>query len=275
MKSGIIFKGISSRDLGLTMRTVSWPIIPSASRSYINVMKRPGSVDFGTDTYLEAEATLTFSWLCKTPAEAMEKGEIISGWLHNDGNYHELINLNYPNRKYYAKVSSAVPLIIDPCTGSVTVTFVFNPPYPFALDNSPVSPQDMQERLLWDTATLYGNTYLQTFSADGNMRFTIAGTGTAKSKIQLIGYIQNGFRLVYGSQQWQCNLTVAHDGILIDCENETITRMSDGESLYAYASPADFFEFSPGQIQIAVSGVVGAFPKNIAIAVELSPNYGG
>ena len=74
MRPGVKFKNISSRDLGLTMRTVNWPIIPSSTRSIVNVPNRPGSVDFGTDTYLDGDATLVFSWICKTPAEALEKG---------------------------------------------------------------------------------------------------------------------------------------------------------------------------------------------------------
>jgi len=275
MRPGVKFKNISSRDLGLTMRTVNWPIIPSSTRSIVNVPNRPGSVDFGTDTYLDGDATLVFSWICKTPAEALEKGETLSGWLHNDGEYYELINLSYPTRKYYAKVTSAVPMMIDPCVGSVTVTFTFNPPYPFALDNSPISPQDEQDRLLWDTAAMDGNTYVQTFETNGDMRFTLTGTGTVKPVIRVVGYIPSGFNLVYGAQQWQYNALLAYDGIKIDCENETVTRMSDGESLFGYVSPADFFVLSPGQIQFSVSGVAGAFPKSLTIAVELSPNYGG
>lgn len=275
MRSGVVFKGVSSRDLGLTMRTVNWPIIPSSTRSIVNVPKRPGSVDFGIDTYLDGDATLIFSWLCRTSAEAMEKGGIVSGWLHNDGKYHELINLNYPNRKYYAKVTSAVPMIVDPCVGSVSVTFTFNPPYPFALDNSPVSPQDVQDRLLWDTAAMDGNAYVQTFETNGEMRFTLTGTGTVKPVIRVVGYIPSGFNLVYGAQQWQYSALLAYDGIKIDCENETVTRMSDGESLFGYVSPWNYFSLSPGQVQFGVSGVAGAFPKSLTIAVELSPNYGG
>lgn len=271
MRAGLTFKGISSTELGLTMRTNSRMVIPQINRSSIAMLHRPGSVDFGIDTYAEGEISVTFTWLCTSPSEAMAKAETISGWLHNDGNYHELMFNDYPNRKYYAKVTSAVPLQKGPCKGTITVTFTVNPPYAFALDNTPIDPQAVQDMLLWDTAYLAGNQYTQTLTANGAIRFTLSGNHSDKPIIKLIGHISPGLTLSYKTQQWQYTALLPYDGIRINCKNETVRRISDNANLFQHVNPqrSAFFEITPGKNQINVVGV----SDFLTVIIELNPAY--
>ncbi len=159
--------------------------------------------------------------------------------------------------------------------GVFGVEFTCNPPYPYALDNSPVSPADVAGRLLWDSATLDGTTYTQDFAANGNMQFTVGGTHTVKPIISLIGYIPNGFQLQYGTFYWKYNALEAWETITIDCNAQTVKQGSDGANLYPYVDSIKnaYFNLSTGQQSIAVSGIQGVFPYNLSISVQFVPIF--
>lgn len=278
MKPGITFKGVSSRDLGLTMKSGARLVLPGVSRSYVDVVGYPGAVDFGQDTYTEGQMQLSFSWISVTMEDSSRVVDSIVGWLHNDGKYYDLVFSDSPQKKYRAKVTEAVQLQVESHIGRVDVTFTVNPPYAFTLDGAPMSPAKLQEMLLWDTANLEGHQYRQDFPASGFMRFTNRGVAPVRPVIRLNNIVPSGITLTYGSQSWQyTGPAVLYDSILIDCQNETVTRGSDGANLFPNVNPAkdDFFQLQPGKLQINVTAAgLGGWPKNLVILVTFEPMGG-
>jgi predicted phage tail component-like protein len=251
-------------------------MLPDVTRQ-TKIVPGYGTYDFGNDTYNEKSLKIIFTY-CASSLEALQiQMEQIGGWLYNDGLYHDLIFDDAPDRIYNAKVISKVDLTKKSLIGSISVDFNCNPYYPHDHNNLPISPADVQARLLWDTAKLDGIQYLQDFSANGSMRFTVGGTNAVKPKIKLIGNIQNGLTLTYGSAVWKYNAALLFDGIIIDCDTETVTRMSDGANLFSNVDLTEYayFNLAIGQQQIAVTGVVGAWPNDMTVAVEFTPQYGG
>lgn len=277
MSYGLTFKTLhSENDFDLTMMSDNRQILSGSNRQTA-VITGFGTVDFGVDTPNEKPLKVTFSYCATSLEDLREKMELISGWLYDDGSFHSLIFDDAPNRKYNAKVISTVDLSQNGLVGLFSVEFLCNPHYPFALDNSPVSPADVQSRLLWDTATLNEAGYIQTFAADGDMRFTVGGVASVKPVIKIIGYIESGLTLTYGTDKWQYDANLIYDGIKIDCDNETVIRLSDGANLVPYVNSTykAYFNIAIGQQKISIEGVGGAFPNNLTITVEFTPIQGG
>ena len=273
---GVTFHGIHSSSLLLNMVSDNRGIFPTATRKTVQVPLLHGSVDFEMDTYDELSQRITFSYNFHNDTKKLrEFARDVRGWLYNDGKYYDLIFDDEPDRKYRAKVVAAVDLSQTATKGSFTVEFICNPPYQLLLNNTPVTGADEQARLLWDTATLdaTGCQYTQTFSANGTMRFTVAGASPVKPIIKLIGYIPSGLTLTYGTTVWMYNAEMLYDGIKIDCALESVTRMSDDANMFGNVNATynDYFELAIGQQSIAVYGVSGAWPKNLTVAVEFAP----
>lgn len=273
---GLTFKGIHSSIFNTTLLSDNRQVLSDVVR-YTKFIPQYGNVDFGNDTYNEKTISVGLTYCADTLEIMQSQMELIGGWLYNDGLYHDLIFDDAPQRKYRAKVTSKVNLSQGDLIGELSVEFTCNPPYPFSLDNSPVSPSDVQARLLWDTASLEGTQYIQNFSSNGNMQFTVSGTLPVKPKIKIIGNIKNGLTLTYGSEIWKYNADIVYDGIIIDCASQTVTKMSNGSNLIPNVDINNyaFFNLGIGQQLIGVSGTIGIFPDNLAIAVEFSPQYGG
>lgn len=273
---GVSFKGLKSQSFGLTMTSDNRQVLSDVVRFVKQVPGYPGTIDFGNDTPNEKTISVIFTYNYKNqPPLLQSQMEQIGGWLFNDGNYYDLIFDDAPQRKYKAKCTGKIDLSQGKGVGTVKVDFTCNPPYPYALDNSPVSPADVQQRLLWDTMTLNGTQYLQDLTADGTMRFTVGGTLSVKPKIKLIGYVKSGLTLTYGAGKWKYIYDLLYDGILIDCNAQTVTRMSDGLNLFPYVDPTydAYFSLSTGQQSIGVSGLGGTWPLDLTIAVEFTPQF--
>jgi predicted phage tail component-like protein len=152
---GLTYKGINSNTFGLALLSDNRQVLADVVRQ-IKFVPNYGTVDFGNDTYNEKALTVTLTY-CALTLEAMQtQMEQIGGWLYNDGLYHDLIFDDAPLRKYKAKVTSKINLNQGDLIGELSVEFTCNPPYPFALDNSTVSPADVAARLLWDNAANIG-----------------------------------------------------------------------------------------------------------------------
>ena len=75
-----------------------------------------------------------------------------------------------------------------------------------------------------------------------------------------------------GESALKLNTDVGFDGVQIDCDNETVTRMSGG-NLYEYLDPekCDFFSLSPGNCEIGLSGSgIGDYPDSLTMIVEFN-----
>jgi predicted phage tail component-like protein len=151
---GATFKGLHSYTaFKLTMISDNRTVLSDVVR-YTKFIPGYGSIDFGNDTYNEKPLNVTFTYCASSLEDLQTQMEQIGGWLYNDGAYHDLIFDDAPLRKYKAKVTSKVNLKQGDLIGELSVEFTCNPPYPYALDNSPVSPADVAGRLLWDTALI-------------------------------------------------------------------------------------------------------------------------
>ena len=272
---GLTFKGLHSYTaFKLIMLSDNRQVLSDVTRQTKQIPGY-GTVDFGNDTYNEKALSVRLTYVAASLEALQTQAEQIGGWLFNDGKYYDLIFDDAPNRKFKAKVTGKINLKQSGKIGELSVEFICNPSYPFALDNSPVSPADVAERLLWDTATLDGIQYLQTFSAYGDMRFTVGGTMPVKPIIEIIGYIPAGFTLIYGDFLWQTTQDILYDSIIIDCNAQTVLRGSDGVNLFPIVAGNydDYFELQTGQQKIGISGVEGAFPYNLSVSVQFTPQF--
>jgi predicted phage tail component-like protein len=275
MNYGLSFKGLKSSAFGVSVKSDNRQVLSDVVRQ-TKFVPGLGMVDFGNDTYNEKVMTVTMQYNYHNDSALLAlQVEQVGGWLYNDGLYYDLIFDDQPNRKYKAKCVGKIDLAQGNSLGTLSVEFTCNPPYPCALDNSPVSPADVQGRLLWDTMKLDGIQYLQDLSANDTIKFTVGGNLSVKPVIKLIGNIASGLTLTYGAYSWKYNAALLFDGIIIDCVAQTVTRMSDGANLFPNvdATYDDYFNLAIGQQSIAVVGVVGAFPNDLTIAVEFTPQY--
>lgn len=272
---GFTFKTIHNSSIGIVVTNITRGIKSADTRFVQQVPGKPGTYDFGNDTAGEishkVECYATYNPDNLNELRLIERD--LRGLIYNDGNYYDLIFDDEPDRKYKAKVTSALDSTLEYVRGKFTVEFTCNPPYPFLLDNTPVTDEDEATRLLWDTMSLSGIQYIQTLSADGTIRFTVGGSASVKPIIKIYGYIEAGLNLTYGSGAWQYDADLIYDGIIIDCENETVLRASDGANLFGNVNIAydDYFNLATGQQSITVTGVNGVYPTDLTIAIEFTP----
>jgi len=270
---GVTFKGLTSQSFGLSLLSDNRQVLADVVRQ-TKFVPNYGTVDFGNDTYNEKALTVTLTY-CALTLEAMQtQMEQIGGWLYNDGLYHDLIFDDAPLRKYKAKVTSKINLNQGDLIGELSVEFTCNPPYPFALDNSTVSPADVAARLLWDNAANIGGIeYIKDLVADGAFKFTVGGTHNVLPKITLVGNIPSGLQLAYNGMYWQYNAALQYDGMLIDCAAQTVTRLSDGVNLYPNVDSTNktYFSLETGQAEIDIVGTGGVWPLDFIMSVSFTP----
>lgn len=276
--NGFTFKEIHSSEFDLILNSDNRQLLPEATRQTKQISGLAGVVDFGLDTYAEKQISVSLTYAYQyNMADLMRKSSKIAEWLRNDGQYHDLVFDDQPDRKYRAKMTDK--LDAPPTDGYATLQVVFtcNPPYAFLLNNLPASAADVAARQTWDTMQLDpdGLQYIQTLSADGDMRFTVGGTLPVACTIKLIGYIPPGLTLAYNGQTWKYMQLIAYDGIRSDTDAETSWRMSDDANLFENVDYPndhdDYFILQPGQNTIHIAGVAGAWPYSVTVAIEFSP----
>ena len=152
---GLAFKGLPSKQFGLIVKSDNRQLLPDVTRLTKQVTGYPGVVDFGIDTYSEKTLTVVFQYNYRhDPPTMAAMAEQIAGWLYDDGSYYDLIFDDAPQRKYKAKCAGRVDLSQGNSLGTMSIAFTCNPPWPFDLNNAPVSPADTATRLNWDTASI-------------------------------------------------------------------------------------------------------------------------
>ena len=263
------FGGISSATFEISADREIHSVLPEQRKYQTAIPMRDGVIDFGIGGY--GTRILQFDiYFDGSYPDLRASIDNIAAWLTSTaGEYKELSFEDAPNRHYMAKLTQATDFQNTKDRKIGTLVFECNPPWAYG-NNILLTP----EQINWTTALLTDNQYTQTFNAPGNMRFTLTGNQPVKPVIKLLGYIPPGLKLTCGAQQWQYNALLSWDMIVIDCDAETVNRGSDGGNLYSNCNPADFFTFSPGNIEISVTGVSGAFPKNLTVIVNLEPALG-
>ena len=263
--NGLNFNGKNSKDFGFVMKSENRQLIPEIHRQTVQVTGLHGLVDFEKDTYAPREIMVLLQYIYKNTSMLMQHLEQVGAWLHSDGKYHDLYFDDQPDRVYRAKLGTRVDVSPNNKNIALQVSFICNPPFPY-VNGVPLTPED----IIWNTAEPDEGQWIQTFTESGVMRFTNPGTSSVKPVIKLIGYFEE-ITLECDGQTWHYTAPLVYDGIVIDCDAETVTRMSDGESLFPDVDPSadDYFELPAGQVEIEVTATgIGAFPDSLTIAVE-------
>lgn len=270
MSYGVNFKGKSSLDFGFIMKSSNRQLFPDVTRQTVQIPGVAGLVDFNNDTYGEKQIDVLLQNSFPDMSDLMNLMEQVGAWLYDDGEYHDLSFDDQPTRIYKAKMATKIDVSPDSAVIALQVSFVCNPPWPY-VNGVLLTPEDIS----WNNQDQLSDTqWMKSFTTSGNLRITNTGTLPAKPKIKLLNNIPSGLLLAYSSAQWQYNASLYGDGIIIDCESETVTRMSDGVSLLGNVDGGKdaFFELHPGQIEIDVTAPgIGAWPSNLIVIVDFTP----
>ncbi len=263
------FGGISSSRFQITCDTEQHFILPEKRKYTQEIIGFDGVADFGIEGYDVRIITLPI-FFEGNYADLRANEDAIAAWLRDTGTPKQLIFGNKPDRYYLAKVYAALDFSNTNNRQIGTIQFECNPPWCYLLDGTLLTP----EQTLWVNCNGANNQFYKEFEANGNLQFVNSGSPT-KPKIKLIGSIYSGLVLRYGTSTLALGEDVINDGIIIDCENETITRMSTGENLYPIFVSHDFFTFAGGKISMEVSMPdIGSYPQSFTVFVEMNVTTG-
>lgn len=198
--------------------------------------------------------------------------EQIMAWLSNDGRYKKLIFGDEPDRYYLAKVVAAVEFANTNNRNIGTIQFVCNPPWQYSADGLALTPE---YHALVNAAVDNSQFVMEISKVPAVMKIYNVGR-PIKPIIKLIGRDPNKVSFTINGQ------TVSfsgdediYEGIVIDCESETVTRMSNGENLYSIMS-GGFVILPSGYSEITFNEAgAGEFPESLTAIVEFTPEFGG
>lgn len=266
------YGGIESNVFNITCGTEIHSILPEKRKYVQEVIGMDGVVDFPITGYGVRVITLPI-YFEGDFAELRANREKIIAWLFNDGNPKKLIFGNAPDRYYLAKIYAAIDFENSSDKHIGNIQFECNPPWQYLSDGTALTP----EYISWVNCETDKNQFIKEFSSNGTMQFINQGLPT-KPIIKIFGNVQNGITLTYEGKSLKINTDAIFDGILINCDNETITRISDGASLYSFIDSVDnnFFEFAAGNISLQVfQPNIDSYPNSITVIVEMQITQGG
>lgn len=266
------YGGIKSGVFHITCGTERHCILPEKRKYVQEITGCDGVADFGIKGYGVGIITLPI-YFDGDYADLRANREKITSWLYNDGTPKKLIFGNAPDGYYLAKIYAAIDFDNSSDRHIGDIQFECNPPWRFLADGTALTP----EQINWLDCDTDKNQFVKEFTSNGSMKFVNKGLPT-KPVIKLIGNIKSGLLLTCGTQNLMLNIDAVFDGIEVDCNNETVTRMSDGANLYSFieSSASDFFEFPSGNIVLSVSQPdTGEYPKSLTVIVEMQVTQGG
>lgn len=271
MLDGFSYGGVNSTTYNITCNREVHSLLPE-QRKYIKELPFvDGYADFGVGGYGARIIPLDL-YFDGDYAELRANRENIIAWLSSSAGAAKQLEFDDEDGKYYlAKVFQSVIFENAPDGKIGTVVFECNPPWQYD-DGILLTP----EVIAWNTAdTIEDNQYIKTFTTNtGTIKFTNSGTQTVKPIIYLIGYFETSLLLELGSQQWQYNGSLAHDGIIIDCNAETVTLMSDGSNLFGNVDSTkdDFFALASGNLEIELTGSgIDSYPDSLTLIAQFDP----
>lgn len=259
---------IESGTFGLSYGTEIHSLLPEKRKYVQEIPGLDGVADFGISGYAVRVITKPI-YFTGPYAELRRNRESIIAWLYNDGAPKKLVFGNEPDRYYMAKVYAALEFENTSDRHIGDIQFECNPPWQYLLDGTLLTPEEM----IYVNCIIDGQQYIKEFSGSGSVKFYNEGTKSVKPIIKIIGRVKSGFMLTYGTESLKINTDVGFEGVKIDCAKETVTQMSNNNSLYGSLDPnaADFFELSPGKCEISVSGgSLGAYPDSVTVIIEFN-----
>ena len=265
------FGGIESSRFYITCDTETHFILPEQRQYVTEIPGADGYHDFGIRSYGTRVITKTI-YFDGDYAFLRANEDQIAAWLANDGEYKKLIFGDRPDRFYMAKVVAALDLTNAKNRKIGSIQFVCNPPWAYSNEGLALTPEYYK---LINSATDNTQFVLEIDNSPTVMRIYNVGSNV-KPVIKLIGYNPNQVQLSVGEQMISFGGTTdTFDGFVIDCESETVVRMSDGEDVYSLMT-GEFITLPHGYSEIIFSSAgAGQFPQSLTVIIEFTPVYGG
>lgn len=265
----IIIDGIDSRDFGLYFELETLSILPEQREYTKEVPQLDGVIDFNVGGYGVRRHRVTA--VHPAPLKKLrENREAIARWLYSNGESKKIVFGDDADHYYLGKIYGEINFECDNTHHVGELEIVCNPPWKYTSDGVLLTPEQIE----WLNCKVDGNQFLKEFTKDGVMRFVNKGTLPVKPVIKLIGYIDKNITITYGESSFKINYPMKYDGIIIDCNSETVLRLSDGENLSKYidGNADDFFEISEGKVEIGVSVPdISEYPHSLTVIIELQP----
>lgn len=249
MHNYIIYDGVDSRSFGLYFEFNSISILPSSRECVQEIPMLDGVVDYNVGGYDRRiiRTTAIFPDLLSKMRANRDK---IEAWLANSGKPKKLILGNQADRYYMAKITAALDFDLKSDRRLGEVEFICNPPWGILNNGTLLTP----EIIKWVNADVIESQFIKDFTQSGVIRFINNGSIPVKPVIKLIGNIKSGIQLGYKDKSFKLNCDCVNDGIIIDSQNETVIRMSDGSNLSPFIDTEynAFFSIESGNAEIEV-----------------------
>lgn len=272
------YGGINSATFGITYDTEFHSILPEQRRYIKEVTGMDGVIDYGIGGYGVRIIVLKLYFNGDFEVLRTNRENIIAWLASTNGEAKQLIFDNEPTKYYMAKIYSAISFDIDSQSRELgSITIECNPPWQYE-NGILLTPSE----IAWVNADyVEGNQYVKELNSTSGNTLRITNTGTVDTKpiIKLIGFIPAGFRISVpygvGLLSMEFSAETRNDGIIIDCQNETVTRMSDGTNLFdIIVDDTDYYAIiQPGNVEITFGGAstINDYPSSCLVIVELNP----
>jgi len=265
------YGGVHSSTYGISCNRETHSLLPELRKYTTEVVGKDGEIDFKIGGYGPRAISLELYYKGDYANLRASREQIIAWLSSNKGESKQLAFDDQPDRYYLAKIYSAIDLINDPTSDSIgTIVFICNPPWQYK-NGILLTP----EEIVWNTIdSVDGNQYIKRFTESGTVRLTNTGSLPVKPVIKLFGHIPSGTKLTYGAFTWQYDAEVLYDGIIIDCNNETVTLASDGSNIFSNVNRTydDYFELASGQIEITVTATgLSTWPNSLDVIIQFNP----
>ncbi len=265
----IKFGDIESGSFFLSFDTETHSILPEQRQSVAEIPGLDGVHDFGIHSY-GVRVIQRAVYFDGDYAFLRKHRDEIAAWLSNSGAYKRLVLGDSPEKYYNAKVIAALEFENTKDRQIGTVQFVCNPPWAYSSDGHALTP-DVYELI---NASIDKTQFVfEITSPTATMRLYNSG-GSVKPKVKLIGSkIQGSFKInddVHDAVYISYSPLFVHDGIEVDCEAETVKRMSDGQNVFDKVTTS-FFELPHGIIEINFSMIDVSADKKLTAIVDFVP----
>ena len=265
------YGGIESSRFFISCDTETHSILPEQRQYIVEIPGMDGVYDYNIRSYGTRVITKEVYFDGDYAFLRAHQEEIIA-WLANNGQYKKPIFGDKQDRYYMAKVVSAIEFTNTTNREIGSIQFVCNPPWQYSADGLALTPEYYA---LVNSSVDNNQFVLEVSDTPTVMRLYNVGQAV-KPVIKLIGYNPNQVIFNFGDQTVSFGGTSEiFDGIVIDCENETVTRMSDSQSVYSLMS-GEFITLPHGYSEITfMRAGNGQYPVSLTAIVEFTPVYGG
>ena len=265
------FDSIESSRFFISCATEFHSILPEQRQFTVEIPGLDGVHDFNIGGY--GTRVITKAIYFDGPFSFLrEHKDEIAAWLSNDGRYKKLVFGDAPDKYYIAKVIAALEFQNASNRKIGTVQFVCNPPWAYSDKGVALTPEYYA---LINSAVDNNQFIMEIGKTPSTMKIYNVGSAI-KPIIKLIGYNPNKAQIIFNDEEISFDGNVdTYDGIVIDCESETVTRMSDAENMYPLMQ-GDYITLPHGYSELIFARAgEGDYPKSLTAIVEFTPKYGG